>query len=421
MQIIENNLIKEKVFIEKLESGMTLMCIPKKNAIKKYIIIGVNYGSNDFKFEVDGEKVEVPEGVAHYLEHKMFEQENGNNSLDVLSSMGINANAYTTNDYTAYLFGCTDHFYEGLDELLDYVQNPYFTDENVEKERGIITQEIQMYKDEPYTEVYMNAMRALYKNHPLRIDVAGTVESIQKIDKDILYKCYNNFYVPENMVIVVSGDFLPEEIFREIKSRLNKDYKKITAKKIRDIEPDEINEKKIEINMDISTPIFIIGYKDKIKDSKKIKRQIAVEILLELILGNSSKLYKELYDNGLIHSELGTSYEFSKDYAHVLIQGHSKNIDKVIEKIENEIENVIKNGIDDIEYERIKRKIYGFYVRDFDSVESVANCFLMDYFKNINSFDYFEEYIALTKEYVESIGREIFDKKNMILSIVNPK
>ena len=166
MQIIENDLIKEKVYIEKLENGMTLICIPKKDILKKYIIIGINYGSNDNKFEVNGEKIEIPEGVAHYLEHKMFEQENGKNSLDVLSSLGVNANAFTTNDLTAYLFGCTDNFYEAMDELFNYVQNPYFTDENVEKERGIIRQEIQMYKDEPQTELYMNALRALYKNIP---------------------------------------------------------------------------------------------------------------------------------------------------------------------------------------------------------------------------------------------------------------
>ena len=223
MQIIENDLIKEKVYIEKLDNGLTLMCIPKKNALKKYIITGINYGSNDNKFEVDNKKIEIPEGVAHSLDHKMFEQANVKNSLDVLSSLGVNANAFTTNDYTAYLFGCTDNFYEALDELLDYVQNPYFTDENVEKERGIIRQEIQMYKDDPYSEIYMNAMRALYKVNPIRIDIAGTVESIEKIDKEVLYECYNNFYVPENMAIVVSGDFVPEDVFKEIKARLKKD------------------------------------------------------------------------------------------------------------------------------------------------------------------------------------------------------
>ena len=421
MQIIENNLIKEKVYIEKLENGMTLMCIPKKGISKKYIIIGDNYGSNDNKFEVDGQKIEIPEGVAHYLEHKMFEQENGRNSLDVLSSLGVNANAFTTNDLTAYLFGCTDNFYEAMDELFDYVQSPYFTDENVEKERGIIRQEIQMYKDEPQTEVYMNALRAMYKNIALRDDIAGTVESIEKIDKDTLYKCYNNFYTPENMTVVVSGDFVPEEIFKEIKSRIKTDKKVMTAKKIKEKEPEEINQEKIETKMDISTPIFIIGYKDKVPDKEIVKRHISVEILLEIMVGNSSELYKELYEGGLIHYELGTNYEFSADYAFCMIQGQTCDVETVTKRVKEKIDEIIKNGISEEEFDRIKKKIYGFYVRDFDSVETVANTFLIDHLKGINAFDYFEEFLSLTKEYVEKVGREVFDSENMILSVVNPK
>ncbi len=421
MQIIEDNLIKEKVYIEKLENGMTLMCIPKKKALKKYIICGINYGSIDYKFKINNEVIEVPEGVAHYLEHKLFEQENGKNSLDVLSSLGVNANAYTTNDHTAYLYECTDNFYEALDEFLDYLQSPYFTDENVEKEKGIIRQEIQMYEDDPDWKVYMNAMRALYKDHPIRIDIAGTVDSILKIDKDILYKCYNNFYVPENMAIVVSGDFNPEEILDTIKKKIKKGKIGLKAKKIENIEQEEINEKKIEEEMDISTPIFIIGFKDKNDGEDKVKRHLSIEILLEVIVGSSSKLYKELYEEGLVFSEFSTSYEFSRNYAHCLIQGQVKDVDKVIEKIKQEISKVTKNGISDEEFERVKRKIYGLYVRDFDGVQNVANTFLTNYFKNINPFEYIEEYLTISKEYVEKIGKEIFDEKNMILSIVKPK
>ena len=164
MQIIENSKVKEKLYIEKLKNGLTVMIIPKKDIQKKYIIWGTHYGSNDSTFIVPGETqiTEVPKGVAHFLEHKMFEQENEKNSLDVLTAIGVNANAYTTNDHTAYLFECTDNFYEGLDELMDYVQHPYFTEENVEKEKGIIAQEIKMYDDEPSWRLYMNAMDCMY-------------------------------------------------------------------------------------------------------------------------------------------------------------------------------------------------------------------------------------------------------------------
>ena len=222
MQVIENSKVKEKLYFEKLENGMTVMIIPKKGMKKKYMIWGTNYGSNDNVFIVPGENTptEVPEGVAHFLEHKMFEQENGTNSLDVLTALGVEANAYTTNDHTAYLFECTTNFYEAMDELMDYVQNPYFTDENVEKEKGIIGQEIMMYDDYPDWKVYLNAMQAMYHNNPIKIDVVGTIETISKIDKDVLYRCYNTFYNQSNMAMVICGDFEPEKLLEEIKKRL---------------------------------------------------------------------------------------------------------------------------------------------------------------------------------------------------------
>ena len=213
MQIIENSKVKEKLYIEKLENGLTVMIIPKPGMLKKYMIWGTNYGSNDNKFIVPGEEniTEVPNGVAHFLEHKLFEQEDGTNSLDTLTALGVNANAYTTNDHTAYLFECTDNFYEAMDELMDYVQHPYFTDENVEKEKGIIGQEISMYDDSPEWRVYLNTLEAMYNKNPVKIDITGTIDTISKIDKEILYKCYNTFYHPSNMAIVISGDFKPEE------------------------------------------------------------------------------------------------------------------------------------------------------------------------------------------------------------------
>lgn len=222
MQIIENLQVKEKLYTEKLENGLNIMIIPKKGIKKKYVMWATHYGSMDNKFVVPGEdkETEVPDGVAHFLEHKMFEQPNGTNSLDTLTALGVNANAYTTTNHTAYLFESTDNFYEALDELMDYVQHPYFTDQNVEKEKGIIGQEIMMYDDYPDWAVYMNALKCMYKNNAITIDIAGSIDSIAKIDKDVLYKCYNTFYNPSNMVMGFCGDFEPEELIKEIKKRL---------------------------------------------------------------------------------------------------------------------------------------------------------------------------------------------------------
>ena len=222
MNIVESTKIKDKAYIEKLENGMKVIKIAKQHTKKKYIIWGTHFGSidNHFIMPQTGEEVYIPDGVAHFLEHKMFEQPDGTNSLDTLMALGLDANAYTTNDHTAYLFECTDHFEEGLNELMDYVQHPYFTDENVEKEKGIIGQEIKMYDDDPGWQLYMNTLDCMYKENPIKIDIAGTVESISKINPDVLYKCYNTFYHPSNMTMVVCGDFEPEKLLEEIKKRL---------------------------------------------------------------------------------------------------------------------------------------------------------------------------------------------------------
>ena len=194
MEKIVNDLLKEELYYEKMENGLDVYFMPKKGFTKKYAVLATNYGSNDLEFIPinEKEKIVVNAGIAHFLEHKMFEQENGKNSLDVLTAIGVNANAYTTNDHTAYLFECTDNFYPALDEFMDYVQHPYFTDENVEKEKGIIAQEIKMYDDDPGWNVSFNAIKAMYVNHPVRVDIAGTVDSVYKITKEEFLKQKEN-------------------------------------------------------------------------------------------------------------------------------------------------------------------------------------------------------------------------------------
>lgn len=422
MQVIENLSVKEKLYTEKLDNGLTIMIIPKKGIRKKYVMWATHYGSIDNKFIVPGEKeiTEVPDGVAHFLEHKMFEQKNGTNSLDVLTALGVNANAYTTNDHTAYLFEATDNFYPALDELMDYVQNPYFTDENVEKEKGIIGQEIRMYDDYPEWAVYMNALKCMYKNNPIKIDIAGTIESISKIDKDVLYKCYNTFYNPSNMVMCFSGDFEPEELIEEVKKRLVKKQNQGEIKRIYEEEPKEIVEKRIEKNMEVSLPLFVIGIKDNpIKKSEDlVKRHIAIEILLNMIIGKSSKLYKELYESELLMSEPLLEYEFSQNYAHIGITGASTNPNKVLEKIQIEIERMKKEGIEREHFERMKNMLYGTSVKEFNNVSDIARMFVSDYFKGINSFDYLESYKQMTIEYVTEVLKEVFLEDKTVISII---
>lgn len=427
MKIIESSKIKERAYVEKLENGMMVIIIPKKNASKKYAIWGTHFGSIDNRFIMPktGEEVFIPDGVAHFLEHKMFEQEDGTNSLDTLMALGIDANAYTTNDHTAYLFECSNNFYEGLDELMNYVQHPYFTDENVEKEKGIIGQEIRMYDDDPGWRLYMNAMDCMYKENPIKIDIAGRVESISKFTPDVLYKCYNTFYNPSNMVMVICGDFIPEELLEEIKKRIVPKETQGDIKRIYPAKENGIHMAYKEAEMEVSTPIFAIGYKDDedLKENRQqiITKHIAIEILLNMIIGKSSSLYKELYENGELLAEPELDYEFSDEYAHILISGQSKNPQKIQDKIKEIVEKYKNEGLDAEHFERIKKKIYGDYVVEYNSVGDIARMFLSDKIKQINSFDYIEEYSSVTKEYTEEVLKNVFKTENMILSVIKCK
>lgn len=422
MKLIESLKIKEKVYIEKLENGLTIMLIPKNTTNKKYVIWGTHFGSidNHFIMPNTNEEVYIPDGVAHFLEHKMFEQENGKNSLDVLDSLGVEANAYTANNHTAYLFETTDHFLEALDELIDYVQHPYFTDENVEKEKGIIGQEIGMYDDDPAWTLYMNAMDCLYKENAIKIDIAGTVESISKIDKDVLYKCYNTFYHPSNMVMVLCGNFNPEDMLAEVKKRLIDKQKQGEIKRIYPKEETSINMPYKETSMEVSKPIFMIGFKDKIEKENKVQRHIAIEILMNMLIGKSSELYQKLYKEGELISQPDLDYEFTDYYAHVLISGQSKNPKKVQEELLKEIQKQ-KENLDEEHFNRIKKKVYGDYVVEYNNISDISRMLLSDYFKGIESFDYIEQFETVTLEYTKQILQEVFDEKNCIMSLVKVK
>ncbi len=422
MEIIESLKIKEKVYIEKLENGLTVMIVPRNTTNKKYVIWGTHFGSNDNHFIMPKtrEEVYVPDGVAHFLEHKMFEQESGINSLDTLMALGVDANAYTTNNHTAYLFETTDHFEEALDELMDYVQHPYFTDENVEKEKGIIAQEIGMYDDDPGWRLYINALDCMYKNNAIKIDIAGTVESISKIDKDVLYKCYNTFYHPSNMLLVVCGNFEPEKMLEGIKRRLIDKEKQGEIERIYPKEEDKINKTYNEEKMEVSMPLFMIGFKDKINSKNKVQKHIAIEILMNMLIGKSSDLYQRLYKEGILLAQPDLDYEFTDDYAHVLIGGQSKNPEKIKEELLKEIEKQ-KEKFDEERFERMKKKVYGDYVVEYNNISDVSRMLLSDYFKGINSFDYIEQYQTVTKEYAQEILQEVFDEKRSILSVIKTK
>ena len=417
MEILKNNKIKETIYIETLENGMKIIVVPKENTDKKYIIWGTKFGSinNHFIEPETGKEVKVPDGVAHYLEHKMFEQENGVDSLYKLMALGLDANAYTTNDHTAYLFGGTSNFYEGLDELMDYVQHPYFTDENVEKERGIIGQEIGRYDDEPAWKLYTNTLECLYANNPVRLDIAGTVESISKITKETLYSCYNTFYHPSNMIMCISGNFVPEKIIEEVKKRLIPREKMPEIKRIYPEKETKINMKKKEQKMDVNIPIFAIGYRDYLENEDKILKQLAAGIIINSIVGKTSKNYKEMYDKGLLLSTIDYDFENTDEYSHILLSSVSEKPEEVYETVIKALEEEL---VKEEDFKRSKKALYGEYESEYNDVEEIGRMYLQDAMKGINSLDYINAFENITLEYVHKIQKDIFKKENSVLSII---
>lgn len=423
MRIIENKTVKEKAYFEELDNGLKIIIIPKENTNKKMAIIGTKFGSIDNHFikPKTKEEVTIPDGVAHFLEHKMFEQADGTNSLDTLTVIGAEANAYTTNDHTAYYFETIDNFEPAFKELLNYVFHPYYTDENVEKEKGIIAQEIKMYDDDPISKVFLNALQCMYNVCPVRIDVAGTVESINKITKDTLYNCYNTFYHPSNMVLAVCGNFTPEYVLDLIKNNMENFEKQEKIERIYPVEKEEVLKQKKEEEMEVSIPAFVIGIKDKVEETDIIKKELMLNIILNCIFDENSELFKELYENGLIITEPDLEYEYSDLYSHMMIFSSSKDPEKVFTKFKEEVNKLIKEGISEKTFNRTKNKIYGRLVTSYNSSTQIARIFMRDYLNNIMTFDYIEKWKEINLDEVNEMLKNKFKDEKMVLSVIKPK
>ena len=390
---IINDRIKEKILYKELESGLKVYFMPKPGFTKKYAIFSTNYGSNDNKFIPIGEDepLVVPEGIAHFLEHKLFEEAESN-IFDQFSKMGAYVNAYTNFNQTSYLFYTTDKFYESLELLVKFVQSPFLTDENVNKEKGIIAQEIKMYDDNPKWRVFFNCLKAMYINHPVKTDIAGTVDSINTITKELLYKAYNTFYNPSNMVLFVVGDLKFEDVIEVVK-KSEKILPKNSKEEFRIIEeePNKINQEFIEEKMFVSTPLFYIGFKDYqlgLLGEEAVKKDIVTNMILDMLFTPSSQFYNELYNEGLIDNNFGAYYTGKKTYGHSLIIGQSNSPVKVYDRILDLINKSGKELLNIDDFNRLKKKNLGSFLMGFNSVEFIATNFIDLYFDDFNLLDY---------------------------------
>ncbi|MBO5060864.1 MAG: insulinase family protein [Clostridia bacterium] len=427
MERIYDKLTGESVYYKKHESGLNIYIMPRAGYNSSYAIFGTKYGSVDSEFIVPGEAeaTKVPDGIAHYLEHKMFDQPDGSNVFDRFSKFGGEANAFTSFNMTAYLFSATRHFYENLETLLDYVQSPYFTKESVEKEQGIIGQEIRMYDDNAPWRLFFNFLGLLYNNNPVKLDIAGTVESIAEIDEKLLYKCYNTFYNLSNMTLFVTGDLNVEKTLRIIERNIkNNEPFTEEIKRIYPEEPKQVAGKYKEQRISVATPMFMMGWKDNdvgYSGKPLLKKSIEMEILVEMLFGKSSKLYNELYDEGLINQNFSFEYSPQIDYGYTAIDGESKNPEAVYEKITKYVDGLRESGLCEDDFKRIKKIIWGDFIRSYNDIEGYAHSFLSMSFLDISYFDYFDEYKKITFEDVKKRFLQQFDNEYCVLSVIKPE
>lgn len=398
-------------------SGLTVYVYPKEGYTSAYAIIGTKYGSVNTCFSLDGgEKITVPDGIAHYLEHKLFESEDGD-AFARYAVTGASANAYTSFEKTCYLFSCTDRFDESFEILLDFVQKPYFTPETVAKEQGIIGQEIKMYDDSPDWRVMFNMLEKMYHHHPVKIDIAGTVESIADITAEKLYDCYNTFYNLHNMALCVSGNVTVEQVLA-VCDRMLKPCEKHTIENFFEDEPYEIIEPYVEQDFSVSVPIFNLGFKERAPRELNERELAETEILLSMLASTTSPLYREMMDNNLINSSFSYELFEGPGYCAFIFGGESRAPKQAAQTIKRYIAAAKRDGLSAEDFEIAKRAVYGENLSSLNNVGTIANNILGYHFSGNEMFAYFDAIANTTLSDVERRLGEILDVANCTLSVV---
>jgi len=416
-QIVENKRIGEKYYRLHHPSGLVINVFPKEGFNSSYAVIGTNFGSVNNHFISGGREIKVPDGTAHYLEHKLFESEEGD-AFSQYAKTGAMANAYTSFEKTCYLFSCTENFRESLEILLDLIQSPYFTPETVAKEQGIIGQEIKMYDDSADWRVMINLYQAMYHNNPINKDIAGDVESIAQITPEILYECYHAYYNLNNMVLSVAGNVSPYEVL-EIADRKLKDSTPFDTQNIFTDEPYEVKEKYVEQKLPVAVPMFYLGFKEKAAtEMPTVKELVCTDILLQAFAGEGSELYREMLDKKLINSSFGADYLAGRGYRAVTFEGETHSPSEAAEAICAGVRKLKEKGISREDFEIAKRSVYGSMVSSFDSLSSVANLLIGAEFCGRTLFDYIETIAGITFEEVCQRLNDQLDPENISLSVI---
>lgn len=417
--VISNSVLGEYTYAL-LDSGLQVFIMEKPGFSSSFAVFGTRYGSVDTVFSRNDEpQISVPEGIAHFLEHKLFECEEGD-AFTKFAKTGAYANAFTSFDRTCYLFSGSTNFEKNLDILLDFVQTPYFTAETVEKEQGIIGQEIRMYEDSPGWRLLFNMLKVMYKEHPVSIDIAGTVESISKIDYNLLYESYKTFYNPSNMYVCIAGNVNTDKVLKQIEDGIkNQDIVKIKRADFLDNEMPTTHY--VKQHLEVAKPIFSVGFKEVLEGERKTSREKCIaDIALELIASESSPLYRKLIDMSLINDEFSYDNFCGPRYSVIMFDGESSDPRAVADEILKEIERILDEGIDTKRFQAVKKALYGDAVRRFDNTENIVMDMVDCALSGEQLFDILDSIKSVTEEDVLNLIKGL-NSESMVLSVILPK
>ena len=414
--------LRETFYEERLPNGLLIRVIPRPDFAKTYSFFATDFGSIDTKFTMDGKVYETPAGVAHYLEHKLFDMPEGN-VMQQFSALGGSPNAFTGYSMTAYHVESTENWRENLELLLRYVSTPYFTEESVEKERGIIAQEIRMYEDSSGSRMYENLFAALYQHHPIRVPIAGTVESIQDITAQTLYDCHKAFYDPSNMMLCVAGPVDPALVVESARNILPKTPGGVGGRDYGPAEPLTAEKMaRVEQNMEVSMPGFTVAFRcDTPKTGADILRQELVgDLAAELLVGESTAFYTKLYEDGLIDCDFSAGYEGVKTLGMLSISGDSNEPERVVDAILKEAERLGRDGADEALFQRLKRSAFGRRIRELDSFENICYRMCQSTFEGAFYYDFPDLYRSITLDETVRMIRDTVVPQRAALSLIYP-
>jgi len=414
--------LDETLYTARLENGLSVAVVPRKGFTKSLAYFVTDYGSIHTDFSFEGKVHHAPGGVAHYLEHKLFDMPGDRDVSAEFAAMGAMTNAFTSYDMTAYYFSCTDHFADCLRLLLEFVSTPYFTRESVEKEQGIIDQEIGMNEDAPDSVVFEELMRGMYRSHPIQVPILGTSESIREITPEALHLCHRAFYTPGNMLLCVIGDVDPEQVTKIATEILGTEKREVGVKLLNDREEMTCPRDMVSRNMEVAMPMFSLAFKCEAlgKGDAAIREEMVADLAAEALFGESSELYLRLYEAGIIDSSFGGGFETIDGCAMLMCSGDSDNPEAVREALLSQAEKIAREGVAEDAFARMKRSALGRRIRGLDSFDSTCFRICAYHFSDFDYFRFPEIFRQIESREIQDFLGRVVTRERSSLSVIYP-